>query len=167
MVLREFEIRDSIIICGWPESRMDVFMWSAEKFGIFTLDENALADFYEAGWGDNILIPLVGVNDAGDVEGHILLRYVDPSNRDEVRFSFVIVAPSIRGVGKGSELIGLAIEYVRDTLKASKIHLGVFEQNVPAVRCYESMGFVTTGSEVVYKTPDGDVWNCVEMEMLL
>ena len=95
-----------------------------------------------------------------------ILHYVFQKKEiQEIRLGFVIVDDKKRRKGYGKELVQLAIQYAFDSIKGSKISLGVFENNMAAIRCYKSCGF----QEVKLKNIEsykcmGEIWNCIEME---
>ena len=93
------------------------------------------------------------------------IRYPDPNNDSSVRFGFVIVDPNIRGKGCGREMLRLGISYVKENLTATRIDLGVFENNPKAKRCYESVGFKDYGSHE-FASSCG-MWNCIDMELYI
>ena len=96
------------------------------------------------------------------IVGHILLRH--PSeDKSVIRFGFVIVDDSKRGMGYGKRMLRLAIDYAQRELGAQKITLGVFCDNHSAVECYKSVGFRITGEDAY--SIDGEEWKEFEMEM--
>ena len=91
----------------------------------------------------NNMYPLTAVVD-GAVIGHILMRY--PSeDKTVIRFGFVIVDDSKRGMGYGKQMLHIAIDYAQQDLGAECITLGVFCDNNYAVECYKSGGFRIIG----------------------
>ena len=63
--------------------------------------------------GDN-MYPFTAVAE-GEIVGHILLRF--PSeDKSVIRFGFVIVDDSKRGMGYGKQLLRLAIDYAKQKL---------------------------------------------------
>ena len=83
----------------------------------------------------------------------------------EQRLGFVIVDDSKRGKGLGKTLVSMAVDYAFCKLEATKVSLGVFENNPAAIRCYESVGFHRVGRQETesYRCL-GETWNCIEME---
>jgi RimJ/RimL family protein N-acetyltransferase len=75
------------------------------------------------------------------------------------------VSPSHRGKGYGKEMLRLGTEYVKEHLTATRIDLGVFENNESARHCYESVGFKRY-AERISELPIG-TWKCIDMEMFL
>ena len=103
---------------------------------------------------------------AGDViVGYITLR-VPADNPMEQRLGFVIVDDSKRGRGLGKALVSMAVKYAFETLGATKVSLGVFENNPSAIHCYEAAGFhrVSLPETESYECL-GETWNCIEMEL--
>ena len=95
--------------------------------------------------------------------GHMTLRFTG-DEKSIVRFGFVIVDDTKRGMGYGKEMLNLAIQYARDDLGAKKITLGVFENNAEAEYCYRAVGFKDVDvSGEYYHMLDQD-WKCLEME---
>ena len=82
-----------------------------------------------------------------------------------MRFGFVIISPELRGKGNGKKMLGLAIQYAKSQLHASRITLGVFSNNPKAHACYESVGFKEYNTSTVDIL--GSNWECVDMELFL
>lgn len=74
--------------------------------------------------------------DDANVLGHLIFRYTN-SDRNTIRFGFVIVDSSRRGEGLGVKMLDLASDFAFNILGATKITLGVFENNVSAFHCYK------------------------------
>lgn len=79
---------------------------------------------------------------------------------------FVIVDDTKRGKGYGKEMIKLAIKYSFEIMKADKITIGVFENNLPAYCCYKAAGFkdVKTDEDVICELFD-EKWKILELEL--
>ena len=77
------------------------------------------------------------------------------------------VAPAHRGRGIGTALLAVAI----DTARADGMHklsLSVFAHNDAAIALYRRLGFVEEGRRVKhYRRADGQLWDAVEMGLLL
>ena len=58
-----------------------------------------------------------------------------------------------------------AIEYVKNNLTATRVDLGVFDNNPKARKCYESVGFKVYGSHMI-DTPFGE-WSCTDLELFV
>ena len=96
--------------------------------------------------------------------GHIMLRYAEPS-KTIIRLGFVIIDDQLRGKGYGKQMLQLAIKKAQQEFGAKKITLGVFDNNPSAIHCYESVGFVVTGTDTY--AIDGEEWTGKEMELVI
>lgn len=67
------------------------------------------------------------------IAGYITLR-TPADNPKEQRLGFVIVDDSKRGRGLGKALVSMAVKYAFETLGATKVSLGVFENNPSAIQ---------------------------------
>ncbi len=71
-----------------------------------------------------------------------------------------LIGNSYRCLGYGTNSLKLIVNYAFDELKMRKIKLSVFDFNTPAIRCYEKVGFIVTGSVT---RPNG--WIALQMEI--
>lgn len=101
--------------------------------------------------------------DESGVIGHFTMRFTDESKKT-IRLEFIIVDDSKRRQGYGKEMLLLAICFAFDFVGAEKVTLGVFENNQPAIRCYESAGFQRVNKTENYRCLD-ETWQCIEMEI--
>ena len=167
MILRAYTKEDSPIIASWIRNEMELYQWSADRYGFFPLLPYSIDDNYAPAMKTGRFIPLTGVDEEGKVVAHIIIRYPKENDDSSVRLGFVIVDPTIRGKGYGRELLNLAIDYVRNNLTATRIDLGVFDNNPKARKCYESVGFKEFASDGhVCDTPFGP-WHCTELELYI
>ena len=165
MKLRDYKPEDSKIICSWVKDEKTLFQWSADRIGKFPLLGNELNENYAE---RNILkdfFPLTAIDESDNVIGHLFVLIPNPEIKNIVRFGFVIISPEIRGAGNGKKMLELAIEYAKINLKATKVTLGVFENNPKAQKCYESVGFVPVSKRNV-NILNTD-WACIDMELNL
>ena len=159
MTLRPFNINDVPTILSWCKDKHAFRLWSADRYKEFPAQPEEMLEQYK---GDK-MYPLTAVAD-DEIVGHLLLRY-PMEDRTVVRFGFVIVDNSKRGMGYGKQMLRLAINYAQRELGAQKITLGVFCDNHSAVECYKSVGFRITGTD---SNPiDGEEWKGFEMELEL
>ena len=167
MILRAYKKVDSPVIAGWIRTEEELYKWSADRFCQFPLLPYTIDDNYIPQLKTGRFIPLTGIDENGAPVGHLIIRYPNENDDSSVRFGFVIVDPAIRGKGCGRELLNLAIEYVRNNLTATRIDLGVFDNNPKARKCYESVGFKEFGSTGHdCDTPFGP-WHCTELELFV
>lgn len=65
----------------------------------------------------------------------------------------VIVRPEVRQRGLARSLMQHIIEYAEKELRLSALDLHVWEQNLPAIRLYESLGFEIQHKELYFHLP--------------
>ena len=159
MTLRPFVTNDAATILSWCKDKHAFRLWSADRYKDYPAQPEEMMKQYE---GDN-MFPLTAI--VGDaIVGHILLRF--PSeDKSVIRFGFVIVDDSKRGIGYGKQMLRLAIDYAQRELDAQKITLGVFCDNLSAIECYKSAGFCITGTDSY--PIDGEEWKEYEMELTI
>ena len=156
MILRPFSINDAETILSWCKDKHAFRLWSADRYKEFPAQPMEMQKQYD---GDN-MFPLTAV--IGErIVGHILLRF-PLEDKSVIRFGFVIVDDSKRGEGYGKQMLHLAIDYAQQELGAHKITLGVFCNNLPALKCYQSVGFKIIGEDSYMI--DGEKWKGYEMK---
>ena len=160
MDLRLFTISDALTIFSWIKDKTAFRKWSADRYPVFPPEPEDMVAQYAA---DNIF-PFTAVDSEGNIVGHIMLRYPEPS-KAVIRFGFVILDDRLRGKGYGKQMLQLAILKAKQDFGAQKITLGVFDNNPSALHCYESVGFVVTGTDTY--VIDGEEWSGKEMELVL
>ena len=145
MTLRPFNINDAPTILSWCKDKHAFRLWSADRYKEFPAQPDEMMEQYK---GEN-MYPLTAIV-GEEIMGHILLRF--PSeDKSVIRFGFVIVDDSKRGKGYGKQML--------------QITLGVFDNNPSAIHCYESVGFVVTGTDTY--AIDGEEWTGKEMELAI
>ena len=165
MILREFRKEDAPVIAGWIRSEEELYKWSADRINKFPLSGNDINENYAPHLGSGRFFPMTAADDSGEIAGHFIIRYPRENDDSTVRFGFVILNPDLRGKGLGKEMLRLGIEYVKSHLSASRIDLGVFENNGSAKHCYEAVGFREYGTRTC-TMPIG-TWNCIDMEIFI
>ena len=71
-----------------------------------------------------------------------------PAQNDHLWLGHCVIAPDYRGCGLGTCMVSLAIEDAFIRRKAESVSLVVFPDNLAAVACYRSVGFVTVGEQI-------------------
>ena len=165
LALRQYLPSDAAVITSWLKSEYLMRRWSADRYERYPVtpeDMNA----YHARYIDGQHSRALTMTDGDDIVGYITLR-VPADDTTEQRLGFVIVDDSKRGCGLGKALVSLAVRYSFETLGATKVSLGVFENNPSAIHCYEAAGFhrVSLRETESYECL-GETWNCIEMELL-
>lgn len=159
--LRPYKKCDAKYITSWINDEYSFRQWSSDRFDTYPLSADKLNEYYD-NYKDNDSHFEMTAFDENGVAGHLIMRFPN-GNKDTLRFGFVIVDDSKRGMGYGKEMLNLALKYAFQILKVSKVILGVFENNPPAYHCYKSVGFKETGTEVY--NIFNEKWKCIEMEI--
>ena len=160
--LRQYKPCDAEVIEKWIRDE-DVFnKWGGMLFGEFPISAKIIDDTYRLKNGncaepDNFY-PWVAIDETGKVVGHFIMRYLN-GDRRLLRFGWVIVDDAVRGRGYGTQMLALGLKYAFEILCVNKVTLGVYENNEPAHRCYQKLGF--KDKEITSKKP----WNVIEMEL--
>ncbi len=165
LTLRTYQLSDATVIASWLKSEYLMRQWCADRYERYPVtpeDMNAYHERYIDGQRSRALT----MTDGDDIVGYITLR-IPADDSTEQRLGFVIVDDSKRGCGLGKALVSMAVKYAFETLEATKVSLGVFENNPSAIHCYESAGFrrVSLPETESYECL-GETWNCIEMELL-
>ena len=153
--IRPYKASDADTILSWCQDEKAFYQWSAGVLGEYPITQR------EFGFVDS-LMPFTAFDETGIV-GFFTLRTPD-GTWDELRFGFVIVDPRRRGTGCGKAMLRLGLRYAFELYGAKKASLGVFENNLPAYRCYRAVGF----QDAVLDPPEtyhvlGEEWTCREM----
>ncbi len=163
LLLRHYKPSDALSITSWIKDEFHLRQWSADRFSHFPVTPDDMNDYYREFIDGKNSVAQSLCND-NEVVGYSTLR-VPADNLSEQRLGFVIVDDSKRGQGLGKALVNMAVDYAFRELRASKVSLGVFENNSSAIHCYMAAGFhrVSRTEPEIYECL-GETWNCIEME---
>ena len=162
--LRPYKACDAAAIVSWSEDEAAFRRWSADRFSAYPITAEDLNRHYDAMAESDSFFEFTAFDESGPL-GHLIMRFTN-DEKTALRFGFVIVDPRKRGQGHGREMLNLAIRYAFDFLKVEKITLGVFENNLPACRCYRTAGFrEAPGSGVSWYHIGSEDWKCMEMAL--
>ncbi|WP_331654746.1 GNAT family N-acetyltransferase [Anaerosporobacter sp.] len=161
--LRPFKKQDAKYILNWIKDEDSFRKWSADRYENYPAKPEDMIALYESTEETDNFYPMTAYDETGIV-GHIMLRFVD-EKKTVIRFGFIIVDCSKRGMGYGKEMLKLAINYAREFLGAIKITLGVFENNDSAISCYRAVGFKENDSPAEYYHVLNQDWKCIELEL--
>lgn len=163
LTLRPYQPSDAAVITSWPKNEYLMRQWCADRYDRYPVTPEDMNTYHERNI-DGQHSRALTMTDCDDIVGYITLR--TPADKPtEQRLGFVIVDDSKRGRGLGKALVSMAIKYAYEELGATKVSLGVFENNPSAIHCYEAAGFHrVTLSETESYDCLGETWNCIEME---
>ena len=163
LTLRPYKPSDAAVITSWLKSEYLMRQWCADRYEHYPVSPEDMNTYYERNI-DGQHSRALTMTDDNDIVGYITLR-TPVDNPIEQRLGFVIVDDSKRGCGLGKALATMAVEYAFKELGATKVSLGVFENNPSAIHCYEAAGFhrVSLPETENYECLS-ETWNCIELE---
>ena len=161
--LRPYKNCDAKHILSWISDERAFRKWSANRYGAYPITEEDINGQYMEQIDSDIFYPMT-VFDENGVVGHLIMRFTD-EEKQILRFGFIIIDNTKRGMGYGKEMLLLSLKYAFEILKVNKVTLGVFENNPDALHCYKSVGFKETCPDKNdYWDILGEKWKCIEME---
>ena len=168
LYLRPYKRHDARTILSWCEDENTFRKWTSDRYDSYPITEKDINYKYYDCNGDcaeaDNFYPMTACDENGIV-GHFILRYVG-GQRDILRIGFVIVDGQKRGRGYGKRMMRLALEYAFRIAGARKVTIGVFENNLPAYRCYKAAGFHDARQEPeVLCELFGETWKILELEI--
>ncbi len=169
--LRPIQPEDLRPILSWVGSYEEMVQWSGPWNFDFPLDEPQLARFFltEALDGGLKRMQFVAVDpDSARPVGQIGFSRIWPKTH-AAHVGPVIVDPSLRGQGVGSQMVGKILRLGFEQLRLHRIELVVFDFNKAAIACYEAAGFRTEGllRNIVRVGGDGgEYWHWQAMSIL-
>lgn len=157
LTLTPYRREDAREILSWCRDERAFYQWSAGILGPFPITEEAFRFVAQH-------TPITVRDDRGPVGFFTLRRPLDAP--DTLRFGFVILRPDCRGQGLGKAMLQLGIRLALEEMGAQRVSLGVFENNLPAWRCYLAAGFedVTATPPESYRIL-GETWVCRELAL--
>lgn len=161
--LRPYQPSDAAVITSWLKSEYLMRQWCADRYEHYPVTPEDMNTYHERNIDGQRSRALTMMDD-NEVVGYITLR--TPANDlTEQRLGFVIVDDLKRGRSLGKALVSMAVKYAFEKLGATKVSLGVFENNPSAIHCYEAAGFhrVSRPETERYQCLC-ETWNCIEME---
>lgn len=166
--LRPYKPGDAGTIISWCKDEESFRKWTSDRYESFPITVDDMNKKYMDCNGDceeeDNFYPMTAFDETG-VVGHLILRFTDKEKKT-LRFGFVIVDDTKRGMGYGKEMLKLAQRFAFDSLKAEKLTLGVFENNPSAYYCYKAAGFRDVEmKEEIYCSILGEQWKVLELEL--
>lgn len=162
MRLRPYKPCDADKIASWITDERTFAMWSAYRYQYPMTGAQLNQRMSSANCDPNEFM-MTALDEKGEPVGYFLLRRADYVN-NSIHIGFIVVDSSIRGKGYGAQMLTLAKKYCFDVLEMSRITLGVYNVNQPALKCYEKMGFKAYAEEDADFSFNGERWKVIEME---
>ncbi len=163
MRLRPYKDCDAKYIAGWITSEKMFYQWSAGKYENYPVTAQAIITFYD-GQKENDGFYEMTAEEGNEVVGHLIMRFVDEEKKI-LRFGFVVVDNTRRGMGYGKKMLRLALKFAFEILCVDKVTIGVFENNPAAYHCYRCAGFCEAEPAQTEIYPImGEEWKCIYLE---
>ncbi|MGN0165942.1 MAG: GNAT family N-acetyltransferase [Lachnospiraceae bacterium] len=159
--LRPYKKCDAEAIVKWHKDEESFRKWALDKYENYPITADDMNCYYDSFAYSDTLFPFTAFDEEG-VCGHMIMRFLD-SEKQSLRFGFIIVDTNRRGKGYGREMLVAALKYAFEVLKVDKVSLGVFENNPGARKCYEKVGLKPIGYEEGSYVYHGERWNIIDM----
>jgi len=131
--LRTSQLSDLETVASWIQSESACRLWCGARVA-YPIDLASLPQAIEFDTSDSWTALSSGV--------HVAFGQIVPKPRGRLHLARLIAAPERRGSGLG-RLVASHLLKVAQSRNPSTISLNVFSENEPALRLYESLGFIT------------------------
>ncbi len=159
--IRPYKTGDAKYIKEWFVSEEDFQKWSCNNFE-YPLTEEAFNEWQSGIDKMDNMFTFTAINEKGTPVGHFAIKEID-FEKNEMYFGFIVIDTSKRGKGYGKKMLTLAMEYAHNILKIDNISIGVFTNNIGAIKCYESLGFKNNYIEESALEFNGVSWDKLHM----
>lgn len=165
--LEHFQKDDFAQLMEWVHDEEILTNWSGNLFS-FPLSEESLSWYIEDTniLNDSDAFVYKAINNTGNVVGHISLGGISWKNRSARITRVLIGHDGHRGKGCCQGMIKAVLKIAFEELKLHRVSLGVYENNKPAIKCYEKAGLKTEGIHRDILWYKNEWWSMVEMSML-
>lgn len=166
--LEPFGPADFARLIGWvsdPGTPEFLVQWAGPIF-TWPLDAAQLDDYLEPARATPPSRLVWRADDeAGAPCGHVELNSIDREHRSAV-LSRVLIDPARRGEGRGRAMVAAVLAVAFADLGLHRVELRAFDFNTPALRSYESLGFVREGVMRDARRVGDIYWNTVCCSLL-
>lgn len=94
--------------------------------------------------------------------GYVQMTRID-TGEGSGRVGRVFILPEFRGMGYSENMLKALLEYAQKVLRLSALTLNVYAFNTPALKCYQSLGFVKIKSDSKYYETIDETWEVFNM----
>ena len=165
--LAHFQQPDFEQLIKWIHNEELLTNWSGNLFN-FPLSADSLAWYIE---DTNIInnsnaYVFKAIDEEGESIGHISLGGISWKNRSARIMRVLIGASEQRGNGYCKDMVRAVLKIAFDELKLHRVSLGVYDNNKPAIKCYEKAGLNIEGIHRDILWYKGAWWSMIEMSIL-
>jgi RimJ/RimL family protein N-acetyltransferase len=165
--LEYFTKEDFTQLISWINTEDLLMNWSGSMFS-FPLTEASLnwylEDVNDIEKSEAFLYKAIEVA-TGKVVGHISLGGISKKNK-AARISRVFVADDCKGKGYGTAMVKQILKIGFKDLQLHRIALGVYSNNIAAIKCYQKAGMQIEGITRDCLWFKEKWWSLVEMSIL-
>ncbi len=160
--LERFTADDFDSLIGWIGSEEDMIRFSGTAF-TFPVTYEQLRGYISA---ENRAVFKAVDKATGQTIGHAELNGIDLRN-ETARICRILIGESgLRNKGYGEAIIRALIRYGFKTLGLHRLDLGVYDFNVPAIKCYQKCGFEIEGLMRENTKVGNAYWSTYNMSLL-
>jgi RimJ/RimL family protein N-acetyltransferase len=151
-------------IISWIKTEQDMIQWAGSVFS-WPLAQRQIREHLKAAGQELPTLYPFALHNRGKIVGYCEIS--DLKRRyNSAMLSRVLISPRRRGRGLGEFMINEALRIGFNQLGLNRIGLGVFDFNVPAIRCYVKAGFIYEGTMRQSAKAGDEYWNCHIMSVL-
>jgi RimJ/RimL family protein N-acetyltransferase len=163
LAIKPLRARDCEALLTWVDSADALLQWAGPRdFSWPLTSEQLLTDLHGA---DHRRMPFAAVRpEDGSLVGHVMLTTLP--DHDIGLLGRVIVAPDQRGRGFGTALMEEVVRFGFDQRGLHRLQLAVYDFNLAAIACYESVGFVIEGTQRDATRSSNGYWTSHAMALL-
>lgn len=163
LALRPLQADDCDALLRWVGSADALLQWAGPRDLSWPLTREQLTSDLQA--ADDRRVPFAAVRGKGrDLVGHAMLTSL-PAHGVGV-LGRVMIAPAHRGRGLGTALMREVVRLGFDERRLHRLQLAVYDFNLPAIACYQSVGFVIEGTQRDSTRGSTGYWSSHTMALL-
>jgi RimJ/RimL family protein N-acetyltransferase len=144
--LRPLKQKDIEEIQHFITSEEEFWLWNQGRFLAYPVSEESIKEYFNSLEGDSRVWSMCAWED-DELVGHVQLRLLK-EECDCLKLGMIFLNPHKRKMGYGSKMLTLVLEYAKHCLAVDKVRIGVYEDNIPAKKCYERLGFHLADSKL-------------------
>ncbi|TDE17550.1 GNAT family N-acetyltransferase [Dyadobacter psychrotolerans] len=161
MYLRKYQESDFHILNNWVTDPDTLFRFSGSAWS-YPLSYEQLKKFYQT---NPFRFPYLAFSDDNSP---VAFGEIISGDSHTPRLGRLLVGNrDSRGKGLGQEFVYIMIKECQKLLDPDKIHLFVLEDNFPAIRCYEKIGFIFDSEVQITETFNGEQKSILLMTLTL
>ncbi|MXP26936.1 GNAT family N-acetyltransferase [Altererythrobacter indicus] len=151
------------LVCSWFTNEVEAVQWGGPSVS-YPLAAQMLQAMLDEGKTNPPNRLCWMAQEDGESVGHIQLALDWRSGN--ATLSRVVIAPQMRGQGKGSQMLRLVTEHAFGFEAIERVELNVYAWNSVAIRTYEKLGLKLEGTRRSSASVNGERWDTCIMSVL-